>query len=62
MSKILRMPDVLDKVGVSRTTIWRQVKAGIFPSPIRLSARSVGWRENEVDEWLDAQPAITERD
>ena len=62
MSKILRMPDVLDKVGVSRTTIWRQVKAGTFPSPIRLSARSVGWRENEVDEWLDAQPAITERD
>ena len=50
--KILRMRDVLEMVGVSRTTVWRQVKAGNFPAPIRLSPRSVGWRQSDIEEWI----------
>ena len=50
--KILRMRDVLEMVSVSRTTVWRQVKAGDSPAPIRLSPRSVGWRQSDIEEWI----------
>ena len=54
--RIMRMPDVLAAVGVSRATIWRCVKAGDFPAPVKLGARSVGWYEHEIREWLDSRP------
>ena len=56
--RILRMPDVLEIVNVSRTTIWRQVKAGTFPAPVKLSPRAVGWRKSEVDAWMNRADAV----
>lgn len=37
---------------VSRTTRWRMIKAGQFPSPVRISRGRVAWRESEVVRWL----------
>lgn len=55
---ILRLPVVLEMTGLSRTTIWRQVKAGTFPGPIKLGARAVGWLRSEVEDWIQSQPAV----
>jgi prophage regulatory protein len=46
---------VIDRVGVSYSTIWRMYRAGQFPAPIRVSARIVGWRERDVDAWIAAR-------
>ena len=57
---ILRTAEVLEVVGLSRTTIWRRVQAGDFPAPIRLGpagSRAVGWRSEEVEEWVRSRPA-----
>ena len=44
-------------IRLSRTSLWRMVKAGDFPAPIRLSARAVGWRVGDVQRWLESRPA-----
>ena len=58
--QILRTADVITATGLSRTTLWRRVKAGDFPPPIRLGgpeSRAVGWRRNEIETWINNRPA-----
>jgi len=60
MSKILRFPTVIEKTGLSRSTIYLKVSKGDFPKPVSLGANSVGFLETEVDEWISFR--ISERD
>ena len=50
--KILRLPIVLDRTGLSRSTGYQRVTEGRFPRPVSLGARAVGWIETEVEEWI----------
>ena len=53
--RIIRLPEVKTKTGQSRSTIYDRIKEGTFPAPIQLgSGRSVGWIEQEVDDWIAA--------
>ena len=52
---ILRLAQVKARTGLSRTTIYELIKAGEFPGPIGISARSVGWVESEIDSWLSGK-------
>ena len=61
MDQILRMPEVLHRTGLSRTTLWRRVKASEFPQPVRLggpSSRAVGWRAEDVQQWVRGLTAL----
>ena len=63
MDRMMRIPEVVRVTGLSKTTIWRRVKSGDFPAPVRLGSlatRSVGWRESEIREWLDSRPVFAE--
>lgn len=42
-------------VPFSSATLWRRVKAGTFPKPVKLSERVTAWRVEDVRQWLDAQ-------
>ena len=42
-------------IPVSPATIWRWVKAGKFPEPIRLSDRVTAWEASKVNAWIQAQ-------
>ncbi len=53
---ILRIKQVQDETGLSRSSIYRGIQAGTFPSPISLGLRAVGWRRGCIDIWL-ADPA-----
>jgi prophage regulatory protein len=54
---IARLPLVLAKTGLSRTTVWRLVRKRAFPMPIPLSLRAVGWDLAEIDKWLEGRAA-----
>lgn len=58
--RLLRLPDVLARVGLRRSRVYDLVADGSFPRPVKLSARAIAWVESEVDTWV--QERIDERD
>lgn len=50
--KLLRLPAVMERCALGRSSIYAGVKNGTFVTPVRLSARAVGWREEEIDRWV----------
>ncbi len=50
--KILRLPLVRERTGLSRSSIYLRISEGRFPRPISLGERAVGWLESEITEWL----------
>lgn len=54
--QILRVADLVALLNLSRTTIWRMRRAGLFPQPIRLSANAIGWPAHVIDEWIAQRP------
>lgn len=59
-TKLLRIAAVVDRVGLSRSTIYALTKLGQFPARIRVSANVVAWVAHEVDAWI-AQRIATQR-
>lgn len=54
----LRLPAVLARTGLSRSTIYLRIAQGAFPKPVKLGgARAVGWIEAEIEEHLARQIA-----
>jgi prophage regulatory protein len=53
--KILRLPEVTRRVGISRSSIYLKISGGEFPRPIKLGVRSVGFLESEIIEWIDGR-------
>ena len=55
-TKILRLPEVKDRTGLSRSTVYLRISEGRFPTPISLGGRrAVGWLESEIENWLEQQ-------
>lgn len=52
-NKLLRIRSVIEKVGLSRSTIYALCKQGKFPKQVCISERCVGWLENEIDDFLN---------
>jgi prophage regulatory protein len=50
--KILRVTQVIQKTGLPRSTLYRLISEGKFPRHFKLSERTSGFLEHEVDEWL----------
>lgn len=50
--KLLRLPSVEDLTGLRKSTIYAGVNTKTFPAPVRLSARAVAWREDEIYRWI----------
>ena len=52
MKKFIRMREVLRIIPVSRSTIWRWVRDGQFPAPIKIGPRSTVWEFEKIMEWV----------
>jgi prophage regulatory protein len=59
--RILRLPDVMSRVGLRRASIYLHMTKGSFPKPISLGARAVGWLESDIDGWIAARIEVTRR-
>lgn len=58
--RIIRLKEVIDITGLARSTVYKYVADGLFPKPVSLGDRAVGWVESEVQEWILAR--IAQRD
>ncbi|WP_192483560.1 MULTISPECIES: helix-turn-helix transcriptional regulator [Cysteiniphilum] len=52
-SNIIKLPCVVEKTSLSTASIYRLAKEGKFPAPIKLSERSSGWLESDINQWID---------
>jgi prophage regulatory protein len=53
--RFLRPRQVLEMIGVSRTTLWRMVQAGTFPRPVCITERNRGYLLESVETWMRAR-------
>jgi len=56
--RIIRLPEVCERVGLGKTAIYGRIKDHTFPPPIKLG-RASGWVEEEVQQWVDEQIEAT---
>ena len=50
--RILRIKTVLERTGLSRSTLYRKIDRGHFPRQVKISERCAGWRESAGREWM----------
>lgn len=55
--RFLRLPQVLERIPVSKASWWNGCKTGIYPAPVKLSARTTVWRESEIDALINQDMA-----
>lgn len=64
MQKLIRLPEVLKRTGKTKSPLYRDIAAGRFPKPVKISPElkfsAVGWVESEINEWIAQR--IAERD
>ena len=53
--RFLRPRQVLEMIGVSRTTLWRMVRAGHFPQPVCITERNRDYLLKSVEAWMRAR-------
>ncbi len=49
-----RLPSVAVQTGLSKSEIYRRIKAGTFPQPLKLGVRAVAWPAASVDAWVNS--------
>ncbi len=48
VARLLPIDEVLHAFGISKASLYRGIKAGLLPAPVKISARRVGWRSSDV--------------
>ena len=59
--QILRLNDVIKKIGLSRSSIFKMIDANSFPQSISLNERAIGWLASEIDDWIDSRITISKK-
>lgn len=55
--RLLRLPEVLHRTGMSRSWVYAAMGTGRFPAFVRVGARAIGWRSTDVDKWIASRTA-----
>ena len=55
---IIRLPEVIAKTGLSRSTIYFQISKGNFPKGVPIGDHARGWLNHEIDAWIEARAAL----
>lgn len=54
---LIRLPDVMRRIGLKQSRIYQLMAAGDFPPAVRLGVRAVAWRESEISAWIASRPS-----
>jgi len=50
--RILRIRTVLQRTGLTRSTLYRKISDGSFPRQVQISVHGAGWRESAINHWI----------
>ncbi|AST67236.1 hypothetical protein AZ021_003754 [Enterobacter ludwigii] len=51
-TRLIRLPEVLNRTGYGKAWIYHLISKGCFPSPVKIGSRAVAFIESEVEEWI----------
>ncbi len=57
--RVVRLTEVVHLSGLSKSAIYEMISKNQFPAPVRIGARSVGWRHSEIQQWIETRPTTT---
>ena len=56
--RLLRRREVEELTGLSRASIYRLMRSGSFPLPVRVSATAVRWKASDITAWIESRPVV----
>lgn len=56
---LLTRKQVQAKTGITTSSLYRLMREGSFPLPLKISTQSVRWKSNEIEEWIATKPRAT---
>ena len=60
--RLLRLSEVLTITSLGRSSVYRMMRVGTFPEPLKIGVRAVRWRESEIETWIAARPRSLSED
>lgn len=57
--RLMTRSEVEARTALSRTSIYRKMREGTFPTPLKIGERAVRWPESEIEAWLASRPRAT---
>ena len=57
--RLMRRREVERVTGMSRASIYRLMRSGRFPLPVRVGATAVRWKESDIADWIESRPLAT---
>ncbi|MEO1168771.1 MAG: AlpA family phage regulatory protein [Pseudomonadota bacterium] len=51
--RLIKLPEVMDRVGLGKTMIYKKIKEGTFPAPYKPSSFASRWSEQEICDWIE---------
>ena len=53
--RFLRIPEIVQRTGMSKATVYNRINQGLFPKQIPIGANLVVWLESDVQKWMQEQ-------
>ncbi len=53
MSKLIKLPDVIKRTTLSKSSVYAFISEGSFPKQINLGLRGVAWKNSDIEEWIE---------
>lgn len=57
-TRLIRLADVEARCGLKKSCIYQLIKNNEFPTPVRLGSRSVAWKSDEIQRWINQRPRV----
>jgi prophage regulatory protein len=51
---LLRRQQVELQTGLARSTIYKLIALGLFPTPVRITRKAVAWTQSSINQWIES--------
>jgi prophage regulatory protein len=60
VDEILRLEEIKKLTKKSKSSIYADIASGLFPAPVKIGVRAVGWKTSQIANWLDSLQSTQE--
>ena len=56
MERLIGRIEVQERIGLSKSALYRRLSLGEFPRPLEVGGGSVRWKSSEIVDWIETRP------